>query len=53
MAIVVDSDVEIARFDVFFLSPPKDLGPSNGRVNEPVLRRGVSVLKMTPVSRVQ
>ena len=35
-----------------FLSPPKDLGPSNGRVNEPVLRRG-KVLKMTPVSRVQ
>ena len=30
----------------------KDLGPSNGRVNEPVLRRGGLVLKMTPVSRV-
>ena len=27
----------------------KDLGPSNGRVNEPVSRRGVLVLKMTPV----
>ena len=41
-----------ARDLMDFLSPPKDLGPSNGRVKEPVLRRG-KVLKMTPVSRVQ
>ena len=31
-------------------SPCKDLGPSNWKGFEPVLRRGVSVLKMTPVS---